>query len=322
MNSNKISNTGMLKIASRWLKLLRAGNLSPKSLSRIRVHAANSAKPYASDNIASEVFSINNNPVFFNDVVNSLNTRRPKLLRDIRKDYRTANNNPVTSTADRKKLVDDIYTRSKFPTKYENPNARPNFPNTHFIAPTRNVLKGSFSQDPSSYSPLHRKINIAAGLPADFRHQAARHEIGHGFHDLAPETFRPYVVQQTNRLISQNPGLLKQLGGVSTLRKDLMKENVAHLIASRGNSRSAQQFINRTIDYGRMKYLPHELTHRYPAQPLGLDNLIDYSLKQDPSGRSAASLIQLHRNYGLPVPLKYQYADIDPSMFNLNPYLP
>ena len=40
MNSNKLPNTGMLKIASRWLQLLRAGKLSKPNFDRITGRAA------------------------------------------------------------------------------------------------------------------------------------------------------------------------------------------------------------------------------------------------------------------------------------------
>jgi hypothetical protein len=368
MNNNKLSNTGMLKIASKWLKLLRAGNLSPKSLSRIRSHAYNNANPYSvNSNVAygnaaydTALYSAPPSSFIestFNNTVNSLKpgnqyipfNKRPRILRDIRDDYAAANERAITNTAERKKEIQNLYTHNdwskqrtpldvkleiqnlnerinRFDPKnwglppHQTPKIDPeslrvmgeyqkrvsnlNKINTHKVSGSFIPVEGSY------YDPTIRQIGVTKSLPPDFRSQATRHEIGHAFHHLAPETFRPYVVQQTNRLVTQNPGLLP------ALNSKLMNENTAQLIASKGNSAGAQRFIKRYIDYGRTKELPKNVY--YGKQPEGLDNVINHSLKQDPSGRSAASLVQLHRNYNLPVPLKYQY----PELFNLNPYLP
>jgi hypothetical protein len=350
MNNNKLSNTDMLKAAARWDKLLRAGKLTPKSIDKLYTHSLHGSEPYSKFNESSL-------RLFSHDMIQPHNYREfiPAMRAGL------SGIEPITTTAARKKFINDIYkpsftqitrekrdrtlnslinnlneekreaatmTSSWLQRLFKTPNNDADILkliNDHSkeisslnIFKQKNLVGRYNAGTLSNYSPSLRQINVSRQVPKEFKSMVTRHEGGHAFHDIANEKFRPDVVRHTLKITNQNPGLLKVLidshkpGVYSTY----MDEVAAQLIASSGKSRGAKKFIDNFINYGRVPV--GSVNSKFRRKPEGMDNMINSSLKQDPSGRAAASLVQLHKNHKLPVPLKYQF----PELFNPNPYLP
>jgi hypothetical protein len=165
-----------------------------------------------------------------------------------------------------------------------------------------------------SYSPPLRSVSLPTERYADFP-SVARHEFAHGLHFTSPARYEKDVVGKTYQMLRRYPYL-------SSAHDDRVfsTETAAQLIAGGGKSRNAQKYINDSINAAD-KQLPFKARAGKPytdKQLSSFRSLADDSLKLDPTGREAATLLHMHKNYNTPLPLRYTR----PELFNPNPYLP
>ena len=349
MSSNKLSNTGMLKIASRWLQLLRAGRLSRPSIERIMGRSGADQNFFlrpAPNQDLTNFFSASNikkDAPFLKQMRRGLNSRvkdKPaqELYSDIIKKYYSATNTRASSDLMQRGAVDtyrnlpshveidsailpDVIKIMKSKAQSSTPQARTvasletlapfaSKKNTHKLWGRRLSEKANTD---GSYNPLLRGVLAPANPHAGFP-SVARHEFAHGFHYIAPKTFEKDVVGRTYQLFKRHP--YTQFAASDKF----WPESAAQWIASRGKSRGAQKYISDYINTAD-KQLPYNFISRKPYSTQQLESfrrLSDAALKMDPSGRDAATLLHMSKNYGMPVPLKYTR----PELFNPNPYLP
>ena len=350
MNSNKLSNTGMLKIASRWLQLLRAGKLSRPSIDRIMGRSSANLNswfgPRPNQDLA-DFFSASNikkDAPFLKQMRKSLNARvkdtsAQELYSDITKKYYGATNpraskdlevlrsTPVSAyrnlppfqevdQASLPAIINKLRSKAK-------PNAAP--PTLEILAPfirkkdTHKIWGKKIKDNITNvwaHSPAARGVVVPANQPSGFP-SIARHEFAHGFHHIAPKHFEKDVVGRTYQLFKRYPYTQP-----ASATPQFWPESAAQWIASGGKSRGAQKYINDYINTADKQF---PMSMRVPGsrafQPDQLESfrrLSDAALKMDPSGRDAATLLHMSKNYGMPVPLKYTR----PELFNPNPYLP
>ena len=310
MNSNKLSNTGMLKIASKWVKLLRDGKLSIQNLNRINQHANRGPLWYGAN---TEMHAA---------VPTALQGRLEGIREGLKHNvYKLDPNYKFLKTTDLKDKISGLYdaaakrmsgavSRDEWQTK-QLFRDHPWMPNFLKNPKSKNhKVWGVYGGDAPSgidsyFVPEVRGIylNRAVRKTAPF---IPRHETAHAFHALAPEVFKPDAVKQVARLTRTYPHAIEN----RFLEGSLASEAFAHAIASRGPSSGAKRFIRQNFAYNP--------THLDLNDNAAINNIVSESLKTDPSGRMGAILTQLHKNYLVDVPRKYKY----PELFNLNPYLP
>lgn len=306
MNNNKLSNTGMLKIASKWLKLLRDGKLSVQSLNRINQHANRGPLWYGANTEMRGALPA--------DLQGRLGGIREGLKRNVPK---LDPNYKFLKTTDLKDKISGLYdAAAKGMSGTVSRDARqtkqlfrdhPWMPDFLKNQKSKNhkvwgVYGGDASTGIDSYFvPEVRGIylNRATRKTAPF---VPRHEVSHAFHALAPEVFKPDAVKQVARLMRTYPHAIDN--------GFLANEAFAHTIASRGSSSGAKRFIRQNLAYNP--------THLDLNDNAVINSIVSESLKTDPSGRMGATLTQLHKNYLVDVPRRYKY----PELFNPNPYLP
>lgn len=308
MNNNNLSNTGMLKAASKWLKLLRSGNLSVKNLNRINQHANRGPLWYGANTEMRAALPA--------DLQGRLGGIREGLKSNVSK---LDPNYKFLKTPDLKDKVSGLYddhykAMSGSITRSDEQNRRlfkqhPWMPDFLKNQKSKNhKVWGIYGGDPTSniesyFVPEVRGIYLNRGV-REIAPFIPRHEIGHAFHAMAPEVFRPDAVKQVARLMRTYPHAI----GNNFLERSLASEAFAHTIASRGPSAGARRFIQQNLAYN-----PANLNEN-----AAINSIVSESLKTDPSGRMGATLTQLHKNYLVDIPRKYKY----PELFNMDPYLP
>lgn len=312
MNNSKLSNTGMLKIASKWVQLLRAGKLSTKDLNRISAHAGKGLRNIESiDSLERALPSFlqgNLGPTGvragLRNLPRQLNTRQ--LRDEISRSYYSTHNDV--------KNIGDLRNLNKY-NNYINENFIKN-EKKEFLDllrqkslnyPNKKLLGFTTDSVDSGFHPLFNTVFINKSNIKDIPF-IKRHEIAHGMHATAPKHYARDVILQTQRMIRQFPHTRKILNPSG---ESLMDEATAQFIGSKGSSNSARKFVQQSLSHHNPKVLKENLV-------APTNSLISDSLKLDPSGRIGSALSQLHRNYNLDLPYKYT----NPGYFNPNPYLP
>lgn len=313
MNNNKLSNAGMLKIASRWVQLLRAGKLSTKDLNRITSHAGKGLVHPGSvtslERASPSFLQGNLGPTGvrerLRDVPRQLNTRQ--LRDEISRSY-YGTHNAVKNIGDMRNL--DVY--NEYINKNFIKNKQKEFLDLlrqkSLTNPDKKLLGFTTDSVDSGFHPLFNTFFINKSNIKDIPF-IKRHEIAHGIHAIAPEHYARDVISQTQRMMRQFPHTLEILK--PKMGENLMSESTAQFIGSKGSSNSARKFVQQSLSHQNPKVLYEDL-----VEPT--NSLISDSLKLDPSGRIGSTLSHLHRNYDLKLPYKYTR----PELFNPNPYLP
>jgi hypothetical protein len=349
MNNSKLSNTGMLKIASKWLQLLRAGKLSRPSINRVMGRYGVMLRPSAAPQDLTNLFPVSNirstSPLLhkMRDILarsTIKDTPAQKLYSDITKQYYSAINPAKSKDL---MLSDPVAAYRSLPLHSEidagilpeviklmksqahAPGSRPAKMLNSLDALSPSVYKKDthklwgkkFDEIPhgGEYNPLVRGV-LTPKIPYAGFPSTARHEFAHGFHYTEPKTFEKDVVGRTYQLLKRHPYTQSAAKGLP----NFTAESAAQWIASGGNSRNAQKYIKDHINTAD-KQLPYKFRANAPysqSQLEGFRRLSDASLKMDPSGRDAATLLHMSKNYNMPVPLRYT----KPELFNPNPYLP
>jgi hypothetical protein len=132
--------------------------------------------------------------------------------------------------------------------------------------------------------------DISAALaPLGIGSPTARHEIAHLIDSSLPRADRFAVLKELHQTLRRNPEVMRAIARQGLEGSVFIREGMAQMIASKGNSNSAKRFISKYID---------------AAKNSGIDDLLRLlpkSLEKDPSGRDAAVITQLMRNYELRV---------------------
>lgn len=342
MNNSKLSNTGMLKIASRWLQLLRAGKLSKPDFKRIIYHTSNNLNNQ-NQNISPYLRSLVAKPKFFQEQYSKATSGNiPGGTTAIRGSLSAQA--PVLSSKDLLNKSRDMYKSMEGHMKPEASSINEYFikpydtlsnaekaflpilkaykkkGDTHKIwgfRPTTEKYLAETGQAnfPTAYLPnLFGVVSIRPpgysgwGSAKPFANYT-RHEIAHAFHAIAPKTFEKDVVGRSAMLMRRFPHLRSHM-------EEHPLEHAAQYIASRGKSRGAQTYIRDTINSANA---PRPELPTLDSKTLaGVDSLAKQSLKLDPTGRDATALIHSTKNYLAPLPIRYT----NPGYFNPNPYLP
>jgi hypothetical protein len=352
MNNNKLSNTGMLKIASKWLQLLRQGKLAPASFKRLigrsGADSINSLRPSPVADI-TKLFPVSATktpaPLLSNMRVGLQAKVEPVAAKDLYKDtivnyykpvktldpYHYTNdiiNIPAIRASPAIKELDASTVPSVANTIKTKFTPKPNTPESRFLDGLERMAPYAYKKDThrlwgkrypglvsdGSYSPTLRSVLLPTERHAGFP-SIARHEFAHGLHYTSPGMYEKDVVGKTYQMLKRYPYLRFGTG-----KREFQTETAAQLIASGGKSRNAQKYINDYINAAD-KQIPFKIRANKPYtddQLSAFKRLSDDSLKLDPTGREATTLLHMHKNYNLPMPQKYTR----PELFNPNPYLP
>ncbi len=352
MNNNKLSNTGMLKAASKWLQLARLGKLAPASFKRLTGRSGIESSVFlrpSPDADITKLFPVSNiksqSPLLTN-MRKGLNAKvDPTPAQDLYKNtivnyydpvktldpYHYANeviNIPAIRASPAIKELDATAVPSVVDTIKTKIKPKTGSPQARFADSLERMAPYAYKKDThrlwgkrypglvsdGSYSPTLRSVSLPTERYADFP-SVARHEFAHGLHYTSPAKYEKDVVGKTYQMLRRYPYLRLASGG-----REFQTETAAQLIAGGGKSRNAQKYINDYINTAD-KQLPFKIRAGKPYTDNQLSSfrrLTDDSLKLDPTGREAATLLHLHKNYNMPLPLRYTM----PELVNPNPYLP
>lgn len=344
MNNNRLSNTGILKAASKWLKLFNAGKLSPNSVARISANALNRSQiaghPAYTLNSAfkhgekAQSILLKDSPTHVRALKEGLAASpqfysSKQLLNKSRGMY-NAMADKVGPPQNASTFINAILKKPNSLLSAEEKALLPILKaynkkvDTHKVwgfRPTSDKYLSESGQASFPISYLPRLGGVISIRPPGYNAwgnayrapNLTRHEIGHAFHAIAPKTFEKDVVGRSSILMRRFPHLIK------TMEQHPL-EHTAQYIASHGKSRGAQNYIKDTINYAgeqRPAYA-NNLTPMTPNELTGAANLAKQTLKSDPTGRDATAALHLTKNYLAPLPVQYT----NPKYFNPNPYLP
>lgn len=140
----------------------------------------------------------------------------------------------------------------------------------------------------------------------------SRHEFAHASHFTQPQAHQQDTVRNLYRIYRQYPELQR-----TQMFDTPIKEMTAQLIASKGNSQSASNFINNVLSSAKQQTFKGVGGVERIA-PRGTQNLINDTMRWDPTGRTATALLQTSKNYGYPLPSQFRGTGKN----YIQPYLP
>jgi hypothetical protein len=172
------------------------------------------------------------------------------------------------------------------------------------------LLKTDADGMPLLMSPNYNPITKTVTSPLGIGSPITRHEIAHGFWDRGSTAYRIGVIKRIDEMLKRHPEVQKAILQKNPIQ--IFNELIAQTIAGRGGSRSAQRFINQTMQYGRdfvprkqtitEDFFGHKITEEYSRGLPYLKDILRKANKLDPSGLDSAMITQLVNNYKLSLP--------------------